>query len=152
MLISTALLLDSIIRNSVCTPAKLPCRRVEVGYDNNIVNNKIKKNLRFLSDCETIYLDGTFSYCTKFFVQLFSIDGVKNEQYVPLVFCLLNDKRTETYEKCFKSLPFTTPLNELGKKGLFLDVDFIYLKRGGEKCKNWVSLKTINLITRLGNS
>jgi hypothetical protein len=32
MLISTALLLDNIIRNSVCTPAKLPCRRVEVGY------------------------------------------------------------------------------------------------------------------------
>jgi hypothetical protein len=32
MLISTALLLDSINRNSVCTPAKLPCRRVEVGY------------------------------------------------------------------------------------------------------------------------
>jgi hypothetical protein len=30
MLISTALLLDS---NSVCTPAKLPCRRVEVGYE-----------------------------------------------------------------------------------------------------------------------
>jgi hypothetical protein len=33
MLISTALLLDSIIRNSVCTPAKLLCRRVEVGYE-----------------------------------------------------------------------------------------------------------------------
>jgi hypothetical protein len=33
MLNSTALLLDSIIRNSVCTPAKLPCRRVEVGYE-----------------------------------------------------------------------------------------------------------------------
>jgi hypothetical protein len=32
MLISTALLLDSNIRNSVCTPAKLPCRRVEVGF------------------------------------------------------------------------------------------------------------------------
>jgi hypothetical protein len=31
MLISTALLLDSIIRNSVCTPAKLPCRRVVEG-------------------------------------------------------------------------------------------------------------------------
>jgi hypothetical protein len=29
MLISTALLVDSIIRNSVCTPAKLPCRRVD---------------------------------------------------------------------------------------------------------------------------
>jgi hypothetical protein len=29
----TELLLDIIIRNSVCTPAKLPCRRVEVGYE-----------------------------------------------------------------------------------------------------------------------
>jgi hypothetical protein len=38
MLISTALLLDSIIRNSVCTPAKLPCRRVEVGYENYFYN------------------------------------------------------------------------------------------------------------------
>jgi hypothetical protein len=36
MLISTALLLDSIIRNSVCTPAKLPCRRVEVGYGDKL--------------------------------------------------------------------------------------------------------------------
>jgi hypothetical protein len=31
MLISTALLLDSNIRNSVCTPAKMPCRRVVEG-------------------------------------------------------------------------------------------------------------------------
>jgi hypothetical protein len=31
MLISTGLLLDSNIRNSVCTPAKLPCRRVAEG-------------------------------------------------------------------------------------------------------------------------
>jgi hypothetical protein len=33
MLISTALLLDSIIRNSVCTPAKLPCRRAGWRWD-----------------------------------------------------------------------------------------------------------------------
>jgi hypothetical protein len=37
MLISTALLLESNIRNSVCTPAKLPCRRVEVGYEKKII-------------------------------------------------------------------------------------------------------------------
>jgi hypothetical protein len=36
----TALLLDSIIRNSVCTTAKLLCRRVEVGYEKNL--DKIK--------------------------------------------------------------------------------------------------------------
>jgi hypothetical protein len=53
MLISTALLLDSIIRNSVCTPAKLPCRRVEVGYEiisildraHELVVDKLKKDL-----------------------------------------------------------------------------------------------------------
>jgi hypothetical protein len=44
MLISTALLLDSIIRNSVCTPAKLPCRRVEVGYEKNNNNNNKNNN------------------------------------------------------------------------------------------------------------
>jgi hypothetical protein len=38
MMISTALLLDSNIRNSVCTPAKLPCRRVEVGYEKAVSN------------------------------------------------------------------------------------------------------------------
>jgi hypothetical protein len=32
-LISIALLLDNIIRNSVCTPAKLPCRRRRVVED-----------------------------------------------------------------------------------------------------------------------
>jgi hypothetical protein len=60
MLISTALLLDSIIRNSVCTPAKLPCRRVEVGYVNSLLRLtfeetfffvKIRKNLMYV--CNT---------------------------------------------------------------------------------------------------
>jgi hypothetical protein len=46
MLISTALLLDSNIRNSVCTPAKLPCRRVV--EDKKIIHN----NMSFLSDYE----------------------------------------------------------------------------------------------------
>jgi hypothetical protein len=41
-LISTALLLDSNIRNSVCTPAKLPCRRVVEGkYHINIIFSKM---------------------------------------------------------------------------------------------------------------
>jgi hypothetical protein len=45
MLISTALLLDSIIRNSVCTPAKLPCRRVKVDYE------KKKKKIQCKQRC-----------------------------------------------------------------------------------------------------
>jgi hypothetical protein len=43
-------IIDSNIRNSVCTPAKLPCRRVEVGYDalsyDNLLYND-EKGLEF---------------------------------------------------------------------------------------------------------
>lgn len=49
-------------------------------------------------------MDGTFSYCTKYFLQLFTIHGLFNGHYIPLVFCLLPDKRSETYEKLFKTL------------------------------------------------
>jgi hypothetical protein len=31
------LILDSNIRNSVCTPAKFPCRRVEMGYEKKLI-------------------------------------------------------------------------------------------------------------------
>jgi hypothetical protein len=56
MLISTTLLLDSIIRNSVCTPAKLPCRRVEVGYEkiDSKVNSLLYKESAKLNLSETL--------------------------------------------------------------------------------------------------
>jgi hypothetical protein len=51
MLINTALLLDSIIRNSVCTPAKLPCRRVEVGYEKILLlKNQFSKDIWKVSE------------------------------------------------------------------------------------------------------
>jgi hypothetical protein len=59
-------------------------------------------NLKFLSTCSRICVDGTFSYCTKFFKQLFTIHGYKNGHYVPLVFALLTDKTVQTYEHCLQ--------------------------------------------------
>jgi hypothetical protein len=56
MLISTALLLDSIIRNSVCTPAKLPCRRVEVGYEKQYI-------LHILSSMSEVMIEGIQRFC-----------------------------------------------------------------------------------------
>jgi hypothetical protein len=53
-MISTALLLDSNIRNSVCTPAKLPCRRVVEGYY-ILIPNKIPSSHLFSSD-DVIYI------------------------------------------------------------------------------------------------
>jgi hypothetical protein len=65
MLISTALLLDSIIRNSVCTPAKLPCRRVEVGYEILETANLI--NLFF---CSTLSEFENFLLCERILMNL----------------------------------------------------------------------------------
>jgi hypothetical protein len=59
-------------------------------------------NLRFLCTLSRIYVDGTFSYCTKFFVQMFTIHGVLNGHYVPLVFALLPAKATNCYASTFK--------------------------------------------------
>jgi hypothetical protein len=81
MLISTALLLDSIIRNSVCTPVKLPCRRVVEGYsilsikngnDNvRIEDNCLEEELAttpILSEIRTLSL--TFVMLMRFFARL----------------------------------------------------------------------------------
>jgi hypothetical protein len=61
-------------------------------------------NLKYLCASKTLYMDGTFSYCTKYFQQLFTIHGLFNGHYIPLVFCLLQDKSTSSYVKCFKKL------------------------------------------------
>ncbi|CAI6348136.1 unnamed protein product [Macrosiphum euphorbiae] len=56
------------------------------------------KNLKTLCTSKYIYVDGTFSYCAKFFKQMFTIHG----HYIPLIFCLLAGKTTDTYISCLK--------------------------------------------------
>lgn len=68
---------------------------------NNIVIFSCKTNLEFLCSLDTIYVDGTFNFCTKFFLQMFTIHGLKGDHYVPLVFCLLPNKRKSTYHLAF---------------------------------------------------
>jgi hypothetical protein len=43
----------------------------------------LPQNLKFLSTSSKIYADGTFSHCTKFFKQLFTVHGHKKVHYVP---------------------------------------------------------------------
>lgn len=54
----------------------------------NIVIFTCHENLKLLCKSQTIYIDGTFSYCPKYFVQFFVIHGFINKYYVPLVFCI----------------------------------------------------------------
>lgn len=65
----------------------------------NIIMFSCNSNLEFLCKSEIVYAGGTFSYCPSFFTQLFTIHGLVNDDYVPLVFCLLKDKEIETYKK-----------------------------------------------------
>lgn len=64
----------------------------------NIIMFSCKTNLEFLTDnVKHIYLDGTFEYCCKFFTQLFTIHGLHNEHYIPLVHFLLPNKSATSY-------------------------------------------------------
>jgi len=71
----------------------------------NIIIFSCKTNLTFLCYVvKTIYMDGTFQFCAKFFEQMFCIHGFKNGHYIPLIFILLPDKKYETYVYTFKSI------------------------------------------------
>lgn len=71
---------------------------------NNIVVFSCTTNLVFLCQQVTFYVDGTFDYCTKHFLQLFTIHAYCNDVYVPLVYCLLKNKFKTTYAALFKTI------------------------------------------------
>jgi hypothetical protein len=49
-------------------------------------------NLRCLcNEVQEIFIDGSFKCCSKYFLQIYNIHGLKNEHYVPLVFTLLSE-------------------------------------------------------------
>ncbi|KAL4113561.1 hypothetical protein QTP88_017168 [Uroleucon formosanum] len=56
-----------------------------------------KTNLELLSQSSHIFADGTFSYAPKYFEQLYSIHILQNGFYVPVIYCFLISKSTETY-------------------------------------------------------
>lgn len=72
--------------------------------DSHIIVFTCKTNIDLMLTMDIFYMDGTFSFCTKFFLQLFTIHGQKNGHYVPLIFCLLPDKNKNTYSKLFLGL------------------------------------------------
>lgn len=69
--------------------------------DHNIIVFSCTTNVQVLSRSVRIYLDGTFNYCAQHFYQFFTIHGFTNGHYIPLFFCLLPDKKTQTYVNLF---------------------------------------------------
>lgn len=68
-------------------------------------------NLKLLSEIDSIYMDGTFKFCPRFFTQMFTIHILKNGHYIPIIFCLLLNKSYETYVYTFNKI--NNLLNEL---------------------------------------
>nr|CAI5850732.1 unnamed protein product [Callosobruchus analis] len=64
-----------------------------------IVMFSTTSNLNTLCCQEIILLDGTFDYCCKYFLQMFTIHTYVNNMYIPLVYCLLKDKRKQSYNE-----------------------------------------------------
>jgi hypothetical protein len=67
-----------------------------------IVIFSCKTNLHFLSFVDVLYVDGTFKSTPKFFHQPFTIHGLSNCHYKPLLYFLLANKRQISYEDVFR--------------------------------------------------
>jgi len=54
--------------------------------NNGIIGFSTKSNLEVFCEISTIFVDGTFRSCPKYFYQFFTIHGLVGESYIPLVF------------------------------------------------------------------
>ena len=60
-----------------------------------------QRNIDILNEIHDWYCDGTFSISPSLFRQVFTIHVIRNGHNLPLVYCLLPDKKEETYKKAF---------------------------------------------------
>ena len=65
-------------------------------------------------------MDGTFKSTPRLFIQLFTIHGQYREHIVPLVYCLLPDKKRETYYKVLDIIK-----RKLAEMELVFDPDYV---------------------------
>lgn len=75
-----------------------------VSDDENLFIFTCKQNLELLHSAENVFGDGTFSYAPKYFMQLYTIHVYINNFNVPVAFCFLNNKLTDTYINMWKTL------------------------------------------------
>lgn len=96
---------------------------LENNQDTGIIILTCETNLKFLADStEEIFVDGTFKSCPKYFFQLYSIHGMKNGHFIPLVFALLPGKTEEIYR-----LMWTSLINICSSKNLVIKVPVIHV-------------------------
>jgi len=73
-------------------------------YDEKILIFAYKKNLELLKYSEHVFGDGIFSFAPNHFVQLYTIHVFLNNVYIPVSYCFLGNKHTNTYIHMWQSL------------------------------------------------
>ncbi len=63
-----------------------------------------EKNLRILSSCSTIFIDGTFRSAPHPYYQLVTIHGMYREVVIPLCFCLTSGKSLAQYRQILQKV------------------------------------------------
>lgn len=82
-------------------------------------------NLKFLTNtADEIFVDGTFKCCPKFFYQLYTIHGLSNGHYIPLVYALLPGQSEENYRNMWTCLTDTCSARNLLLKPSVIHADF----------------------------
>lgn len=79
------------------------------------------ENLDRLVQTTDIYADGTFSSAPIMFYQVYTIHGIFDGFVIPLVFCLLPNKRSSTYCKVLNKLKELRP--QLNPKSIMMDYE-----------------------------
>jgi hypothetical protein len=72
--------------------------------ETNIIIFTCLINLKYSCSMENIFMDRTFQFCTKYFCQFFVLHGFQSGMYTSLVFALLSNKSTSTYEHFFNKI------------------------------------------------
>lgn len=74
------------------------------GTENKIVIFGTENFFSLLCESEIVLMDGTFDVVPKIFSQLYTLHGVYEEKTICFLYCLLVDKKYETYLKLFRSI------------------------------------------------
>ena len=65
--------------------------------EDKIIIFKTADNIRYLSNADRIYMDGTFQTCPNLFYQIFTCHAFKHGKQFPYMYCLLPGKSRNIY-------------------------------------------------------
>lgn len=81
--------------------------------DDRMLIFSTQQNLNVLDSCQNVFMDGTFKTVPVIFDQLYTIQGLKNGFFLPLIFGLLPNRKEETYLKFVKIIKALVPFSNL---------------------------------------